>query len=84
VIEITEQHVDAPTARPYAQSCRVAHRGVRFAVDEFGTGYSSLNYLHSFPLDLVKSTGRSYATWTVRPSHLLWSRRSSQWGPRST
>jgi len=28
--------------------------GVRLAIDDFGTGYSSLNYLHRFPVDVVK------------------------------
>jgi EAL domain-containing protein (putative c-di-GMP-specific phosphodiesterase class I) len=28
--------------------------GVRISIDDFGTGYSSLNYLHRFPLDVLK------------------------------
>ena len=28
--------------------------GVKLAIDDFGTGYSSLNYLHRFPVDVVK------------------------------
>jgi diguanylate cyclase (GGDEF)-like protein/PAS domain S-box-containing protein len=28
--------------------------GVKLAIDDFGTGFSSLNYLHRFPVDVVK------------------------------
>jgi diguanylate cyclase (GGDEF)-like protein len=28
--------------------------GLRVSLDDFGTGYSSLNYLHQFPVDLLK------------------------------
>jgi diguanylate cyclase (GGDEF)-like protein len=28
--------------------------GIRISIDDFGTGYSSLNYLHRFPLDVLK------------------------------
>jgi diguanylate cyclase (GGDEF)-like protein/PAS domain S-box-containing protein len=28
--------------------------GVALAIDDFGTGYSSLNYLHRFPIDVLK------------------------------
>ena len=30
------------------------HLGVKVALDDFGTGYSSLNYLHQFPIDIIK------------------------------
>jgi EAL domain-containing protein (putative c-di-GMP-specific phosphodiesterase class I) len=29
-------------------------KGIRISIDDFGTGYSSLNYLHRFPLDVLK------------------------------
>lgn len=28
--------------------------GIQICLDDFGTGYSSLNYLHRFPIDIVK------------------------------
>ena len=28
--------------------------GVLISLDDFGTGYSSLNYLHKFPIDILK------------------------------
>ena len=33
---------------------RLREIGVEIAMDDFGTGYSSLNYLHTFPIDILK------------------------------
>jgi predicted signal transduction protein with EAL and GGDEF domain len=33
---------------------RLKQLGVQIAVDDFGTGYSSLQYLHRFPIDILK------------------------------
>ena len=33
---------------------KIRSLGVKVALDDFGTGYSSLNYLHQFPIDIIK------------------------------
>ncbi len=53
-IELTESAIMAnPTV--ISESLQdLRDRGIKIALDDFGTGYSSLNYLHQFPLDVIK------------------------------
>ncbi len=53
-LEITETLLmDQPAVAQVAiEQCREI--GFRIAIDDFGTGYSSLNYLHRFPIDILK------------------------------
>ncbi|HBL25493.1 MAG TPA: hypothetical protein DD490_01520, partial [Acidobacteria bacterium] len=54
VLEITEgviiQHAESANTR----FARLKSLGVQLAMDDFGKGYSSLNYLHKFPMDVLK------------------------------
>ena len=53
-IELTESAIMAnPTVISETLS-RLREIGVKIALDDFGTGYSSLNYLHQFPIDVIK------------------------------
>ena len=53
-IELTETAIMAnPTVISESLS-RIRKLGVKIALDDFGTGYSSLNYLHQFPIDIIK------------------------------
>jgi diguanylate cyclase (GGDEF)-like protein/PAS domain S-box-containing protein len=57
--------------------------GVKLAIDDFGTGFSSLNFLHRFPVDIVKidrsflknlradGSGSPVATATIDMAHAL-------------
>jgi diguanylate cyclase (GGDEF)-like protein/PAS domain S-box-containing protein len=53
-LEITEgviiRHADSAASR----FSRLKSMGVQLFLDDFGKGYSSLNYLHRFPMDLLK------------------------------
>jgi diguanylate cyclase (GGDEF)-like protein/PAS domain S-box-containing protein len=53
-LEITEgviiRHADSAASR----FSRLKGMGVQLYLDDFGKGYSSLNYLHRFPMDLLK------------------------------
>jgi EAL domain-containing protein (putative c-di-GMP-specific phosphodiesterase class I) len=53
-LEITEgviiRHADSAASR----FSRLKSMGVQLYLDDFGKGYSSLNYLHRFPMDLLK------------------------------
>jgi diguanylate cyclase (GGDEF)-like protein/PAS domain S-box-containing protein len=53
-LEITEgviiQHAESANTR----FARLKSLGVQLYLDDFGKGYSSLNYLHRFPMDLLK------------------------------
>jgi diguanylate cyclase (GGDEF)-like protein/PAS domain S-box-containing protein len=53
-LEITEgviiQHAESASTR----FARLKSLGVQLYLDDFGKGYSSLNYLHRFPMDILK------------------------------
>ncbi|HEY2738484.1 MAG TPA: EAL domain-containing protein [Thermoanaerobaculia bacterium] len=53
-LEITEgviiQHAESASTR----FARLKSLGIQLYLDDFGKGYSSLNYLHRFPMDILK------------------------------
>jgi diguanylate cyclase (GGDEF)-like protein len=53
-IELTESSIMANPNRISESLTRIRDLGVKVALDDFGTGYSSLNYLHQFPIDIIK------------------------------
>ncbi len=53
-IEITESFIANNDAGTVKALNMFSQLGVKLSVDDFGTGYSSLNYLHRFPLDVMK------------------------------
>ncbi len=53
-LEITEQTLLADPRMATLGLARLKATGAHIAIDDFGTGYSSLNYLHRFPLDVLK------------------------------
>ncbi|TNE62041.1 MAG: EAL domain-containing protein [Alphaproteobacteria bacterium] len=53
-IELTESAIMANPTRISESLSRIRRLGVKVALDDFGTGYSSLNYLHQFPIDIIK------------------------------
>lgn len=53
-IELTESSIMANPEHISRSLDRIRALGVKVALDDFGTGYSSLNYLHQFPIDIIK------------------------------
>jgi len=53
-LEITESALMADPARALDVLTRLAHLGVRSAIDDFGAGYSSLSYLKRLPVNAIK------------------------------
>lgn len=53
-IELTESSIMANPEHISRSLDRIRAMGVKVALDDFGTGYSSLNYLHQFPIDIIK------------------------------
>lgn len=53
-IELTESSIMANPERISESLNKIRALGVKVALDDFGTGYSSLNYLHQFPIDIIK------------------------------
>lgn len=53
-LEITEESMIQQPEAVMDVLCRLRQMGLRISLDDFGTGYSSLNYLHQFPVDILK------------------------------
>lgn len=53
-IELTESSIMTNPEHISNSLDRIRALGVKVALDDFGTGYSSLNYLHQFPIDIIK------------------------------
>ncbi len=53
-IEVTEQTLVRQVELAAANIQALRAKGVKVAIDDFGMGYSSLNYLHQFPVDVLK------------------------------
>ncbi|MDQ0226604.1 EAL domain-containing protein [Metabacillus niabensis] len=53
-IEVTETMAMIDLEQSIEKLNALKRLGVSISLDDFGTGYSSLNYLHKFPLDVLK------------------------------
>jgi diguanylate cyclase (GGDEF)-like protein len=53
-LEITESVLIEDGDKAAQRLGQLRRLGVHVALDDFGTGFSSLNYLHRFPVDVVK------------------------------
>jgi len=53
-LELTETAIMSNPAEIAKTLEAVKDMGILIALDDFGAGYSSLNYLHQFPIDIIK------------------------------
>jgi len=53
-LEITESMLIDEPAQAISTLHQLKQMGLRLSLDDFGTGYSSLEYLHQFPVDVLK------------------------------
>ena len=72
-IELTESAIIGNPTLISESLSKLREIGVKIALDDFGTGYSSLNYLHQFPIDVIK-IDRSFINqleWDNEPYRIL-------------
>jgi len=60
-VELTERALLENTEIVLSNMKAIKRLGIKILLDDFGTGYSSLNYLHKFPIDVLK-IDRSFIT----------------------
>ena len=53
-LEVTESVMIAEPIQAIDTLRQLKEMGLRLSLDDFGTGYSSLEYLHQFPVDVLK------------------------------
>jgi diguanylate cyclase (GGDEF)-like protein/PAS domain S-box-containing protein len=53
-LEITESALVESTRSAAQILAQLRDRGIKLCLDDFGKGFSSLNYLHRFPIDVLK------------------------------
>ncbi|WP_298456210.1 bifunctional diguanylate cyclase/phosphodiesterase [uncultured Cellulomonas sp.] len=70
-VEITE-HQQLPEDSPAARSLRRLHEaGVATHLDDYGVGYTSLDYLHRFPVEVLKLDRSVVASMSDGPANLV-------------
>ncbi|HMA82218.1 MAG TPA: EAL domain-containing protein, partial [Candidatus Binatia bacterium] len=53
-LEITESALVENTRSAAQTLAQIKERRIKLCLDDFGKGFSSLNYLHRFPIDVLK------------------------------
>ena len=79
-LEITESAIVENTRAAAHLLAQLKNRNIKLCLDDFGKGFSSLNYLHRFPIEVLKidrsfvrrlRTGRSNDTGKKRPFEIV-------------
>lgn len=68
-LEITESMIMANVDAAAEMMKKLRQMGVQIHIDDFGTGYSSLNYLHRFPVSVLKIDRSFISKLTANGDH---------------
>ena len=69
-LEVTESVMIAEPIQAIDTLRQLKEMGLRLSLDDFGTGYSSLEYLHQFPVDVLK-IDKSFISTMGSPSPIV-------------
>lgn len=72
ILEIKDQTIVQDTSATIGILLQLQARGIEVCIDDFGSHYSALNFLHRFPVSILKITSSIIHRLDIDPSLVEW------------